>query len=240
MSAGFFDELAPAYREIADARWAYLDAVDALVVRHVQGRSLLDVGAGDGRRALSIATRAGFRRVVLCEPSEGMRRLCAALEPPPGLHWEVRDLCAEDLGRLDERFDAVTCLWNVLGHVPTPAARVAALRAMAARLEKGGRLCLDVNNRYNARAYGLLRTLRNRVRDRRHPDGADGERPLSIVVGGRTVRGRGWLFAPREMDALFAEAGLRVVERAFVDYRTGEAARSARGGQLFYVLEPRT
>src|SRR5882757_9030358 len=65
-----YDFVAPGYRELSDRRRAYLDAVDAEILRRVPGdaASLIDVGAGDGGRALQIAGHAGISRVVLMEP----------------------------------------------------------------------------------------------------------------------------------------------------------------------------
>lgn len=236
MSEGFFDRLAPGYRQYARLRRRYLDAVDRLVLQGLTGTSLLDVGSGDGERALAIAGRAGLSRVVLCEPSAAMRGLCRIGAGPAGARVDLLDLRAEDLDRLGERFDNVICLWNVLGHVPARADRVRALRNMGALLAPGGRLQLDVNNRYNVRAYGLGTVLWNRVRDWRHPAGADGERPLAIQVDGRLVKGQGYVFAPSEMERMLAEAGLRVLARAPVDYRTGDVRRTRLEGQLFYQL----
>src|SRR5260221_13898452 len=75
-----YDLVAPGYRELCDRRRAYLDAVDAeILLRVPKGAvSLIDVGAGDGRRALQIAKQARIPRVVLAESSEGMRRLIPA------------------------------------------------------------------------------------------------------------------------------------------------------------------
>ena len=53
-----------------------------------------------------------------------------------------------------ETFDVITCLWNVLGHVREFENRVRAMRAMKKLLSPEGRCFIDVNHRYNARAYG--------------------------------------------------------------------------------------
>jgi 2-polyprenyl-3-methyl-5-hydroxy-6-metoxy-1,4-benzoquinol methylase len=223
VSTVFYDSLAPYFREYADRRRAYLDAVDALVAEGIRGRTLLDVGSGDGVRILAIARRTGIEHLTLSEPSGEMRRRCVEADLVPGAR--VLDVRAEDLDRLDERFDSVTCLWNVLGHVDSRDARVRSLRAMAGRLSPGGTLQFDVNNRHNVRAYGWRSAFQS-----------NGDRTVEIVVGGATVRGRGYLFARAEVDAMLAEAGLRVIRRVSVDYKTGQIRATRYEGQLFYEV----
>lgn len=232
MATPFYDSLAPRFREYADRRRAYLDAVDELVVEGIRGRTLLDVGSGDGVRILRLARRTGIGRLTLCEPSAAMRRLCVAAELPS--RAMVLDVRAEDVDRIEDRFDNVTCLWNVLGHVESMRERVRALRAMATCLVPGGTLQFDVNNRYNVRAYGWRSAARQRLRDWRHPERSNGEVAVEIVVGATTVRGRGYLFSPAEVDAMVADAGLRVIRRAWVDYDTGRLRATRYEGQLFY------
>jgi hypothetical protein len=59
-----YDALAPHYREYAGGKSAYLAAVDRFVLENLPAGadSLLDVGAGDGVRAMALAREAGIRR----------------------------------------------------------------------------------------------------------------------------------------------------------------------------------
>src|SRR6266567_9018422 len=69
-----YDAWAPCYTRYSQSRLPYLQAVERLILARITGaRSLLDVGAGDGSRALRIAKSAGIGETVLLEPSEGMR-----------------------------------------------------------------------------------------------------------------------------------------------------------------------
>ena len=65
-------------------------------------------------------------------------------------------VAAEDLPA-NERFDVITCLWNVLGSVVDSDRRLRALKKMGSLLTEHGRLFVDVNNRYNARAWDDIR-----------------------------------------------------------------------------------
>jgi SAM-dependent methyltransferase len=99
----------------------------------IAGRSVLDVGSGDGK-FLRRAVAAGAVRATGVEPSENGRRLAARASIPS----------VADIGDLetDDRYDLVT-LWQVFEHVPDP--RRLGL-ALVDRLEPGGRLLLSLPN----------------------------------------------------------------------------------------------
>jgi SAM-dependent methyltransferase len=195
-------------------------------------RSLLDVGAGDGVRAYGIARACGVSHLVLAEPSTVMADYCRRV---PGA--EVWQVAAEELPESERKFDAVTGLWNVLGHVETGAKRLATLRRMRSLLADGGLIFFDVNNRYNARAYGLFKTAARALFDLVSPSETNGNVYFSWEIEGRRIRGRGHVFTPREVETLAWRAGLRVRERHVFDYVTGERRRFVLQGQLLYVLE---
>lgn len=228
-----YDRLAPYYRAYSETRTAYLSAVEAIVIRDmpIDARSMLDVGSGDGVRAARIARARGLTTLVLCEPSTAM--LAAGQIPEATDVWPV---AAENLPEGGPTFDVVTCLWNVLGHVPDHAARVIALRRMASLLATNGSIFLDVNNRYNARTYGWTPTLRRALHDVLSPSKANGDVSMTWSVGGATIPARTHIFTPREIDGLLREAGLRIKRRYVVDYDTGERTRFVFEGQLVYEL----
>jgi len=224
-----YDFVAPGYRELSDRRRAYLDAVDAEILRRVPGgaASLIDVGAGDGRRALHIAGRTGISRVVLVEPSEGMRQLI-----PAGVEvWDERMEALREVGR---EFDVVLCLWNVLGHVPSRELRVAALRNLGRMCSAGGLIFLDVINRYNVAECGVGVVVR------RFLSSENGDVPVKWRTGGGEVETRGHVFAAMEIEEMVREAKLEVVERVVLNYRTGRRESWTIAGNLLYVLKAET
>lgn len=233
MSANVYDELAPHYSEYARTRAAYCDAVDRQVlgwVPAVRG-AMLDVGSGDGRRAVRLATALSAPRVVLSDPSLPMAEQCRGHAGA-----EVWPVAAEDLPNGPTDFDLVTCLWNVLGSLEGTARRVEALRCLGARLSPAGRMVLDVHNRYNLATAGTGRVLARVVRDIVDPAESNGSVAFTWRVAGRQIVSRGYLFTPREMRRLFDDAGLVVVRQAFVDYDTG-AQRGPWTGQMLFCLE---
>jgi SAM-dependent methyltransferase len=230
-----YDRLAPHYRAYASTRAAYVDAVDDFVVRHATGaKRMLDAGSGDGVRAVALARRLGVSHLVLCEPSERMAALCRQQAVTAVWTEPVQSLPAHA-----ERFDVVTCLWNVLGHLPDRATRIAALRAMARLLAPAGRIFCDVNNRHNVRAYGFGIVTLRRLLDGIAPDERRGDAEFEWSIGGERIPARGHLFTPAEMDSLVQAAGLEVEQRLAVDYQSGESSPCPRLGQLVYRLRAR-
>jgi SAM-dependent methyltransferase len=230
-----YDRLAPVFAGVAQRRSRYLQRIEDLIVaRADRAQSLLDVGAGDGGRASRIAEKLRLERVVLLEPSAEMSRRV-------GGHAEVWRVRAEALDANDaqvagRRFDLVTCLWNVLGHIRPERARAMSLQQMGALLAHEGRLFVDVNHRYNVRSYGILSTLSRLIRDRASPGEERGDVTVRWHVGEERVSTYGHVFTDREMRRLAARAGLVVEERIVVDYDTGQTRRWAWLGNLLYVL----
>ncbi|HUP03595.1 MAG TPA: methyltransferase domain-containing protein [Bryobacteraceae bacterium] len=226
-----YELLAPAFARVSEGRRAYLDAVERLVVETMPApaESLLDIGAGDASRSLRIARAAGIGQTVLLEPSAAMRQAW-----PAGLTaWEIR---AEQLATRQGRFDAITCLWNTLGHIFPGGARAETLRQCARLLAPEGRVFLDVCHRYNASHYGAWKTAARFVRDRFAACGATGDVEVQWNTGGGVCRTLGHVFTAPELLALFRGAGLRVERRYVVDYANGAVRKWAWQGHLLYAL----
>lgn len=234
MSATIYDRLAPLYVEYARTRAAYCGAVDRHVLAWApSGGAMLDVGSGDGSRAVRLAAALSTTRLVLSDPSRPMAEQCRA---HAGV--EVWNSAAEELPEGPADLDLVTCLWNVLGSVEGTLRRVEALRRMSARLCAGGRIVLDVHNRYNAATAGGGRVLARLVREVVSPSDSNGSVTFTWHVAGQRIAAHGHLFTPAEMRRLFDEAGLVVVRDAFVDYDTG-ALRGPWTGQMLFALARR-
>jgi SAM-dependent methyltransferase len=228
-----YDALGEKYAEIAARRRLYLDAIDELVVERAQrhAASLLDVGAGDGRRALKIAGRIGIERLVLLEPSSGMRKVI----PRANEVWAER---LEEVERPDT-FDIILCLWNVLGHLGAEADCARGLQKVHQLCCRKGVVFLDVVNRHNVEACGVGVVMRRMIRDLVSPAWSNGEVDVTWRVGHDEIRTRGHVFRDKEMRQLFACTGFEVAERIVLGYGDGEVKRSQLSGNLFYVLRKR-
>lgn len=227
-----YDRIAPEFARLSQGRRAYLHGVEQLVISQIPPsvRSLLDVGAGDGTRAVRIAKASKIESLTLLEPSEEMRRRW-----PTGVQsWAMR---AEDLQGQQGQFDVITCLWNVLGHIFPSENRAKVLCQFARLLSPDGLLFIDVSHRYNARHYGIAPTLFRLIRDCVSFNESTGDVIARWEVGGMKYATDGHVFTHGEFRRLLQQAGFTIKKRLIVDYGTGEVHRWAFAGNLFYVLQ---
>jgi len=231
-----YDRLAHSYAKLAQRRWPYLAGVEREIMARIPSRSasMLDVGAGDGCRAVRIASHARISRLVLLEPNDKMMSA-----RPDGVEiWRCR---AEELKcrHTEEQFDVVTCLWNVLGHIRGTTQRIEALAAVARLLSENGRFFMDVNHRYNVRSYGLLPTAARFAYDFFVSRDKNGDVIASWDLRENRISTYGHVFTNAEVIQLAANAGLKLEERVAIDYKDGEVRRNAFQGNLLYVFRRR-
>jgi len=225
-----YDAFAPFYSGYANTRMPYLRKVEDVVIAHTPGAgSLLDVGAGDGSRTLRIAQSAKMRRVVLLEPSAGMRAQC-----PPGIEvWPYSILEIPDFGL---QFDVITCLWNVLGHLEGPRQRASALVRFRKMLAPQGMVFLDVSHRYNAESHGWPMTFLRMAGDFFLRSEKRGDVAIAWKMGEQGIRTTGHVFTHREIKRLVRSAGLKILERWIISYETGRESKLPLRGHLLYQL----
>jgi SAM-dependent methyltransferase len=237
-----YDRLAPFYAQIANARRQYLESIERLIIARVSSgsHSMLDVGAGDGARALRIAKASNLDDVVLLEPSREMVKSCPAATEV----WAIRaeELSAELIKKRDpdRRFDIIVCLWNVLGHIGPHASRVLVLRQLGSMLSPPGILFVDVNHRYNIRSYRLGKTISRFLYDQLWPAEENGDVTPTWDIDDVKCSTYGHVFTDKEMRKLAAAAHLNIEERLVIDYDTGALRRFGYEGNLLYVLRQRS
>ena len=226
-----YDRIAPEFEQLSNHRRAYLAGIEQLVISKIphSSCSLLDLGAGDGTRALRIAKATGIKNLVLLEPSAEMRKKW----PAHVRGWSMR---AEDLAERDETFDVITCLWNVLGHLSPHSSRIEVMRHCARLLAPDGRLFLDVNYRYNAAHYGLVPTALRILRDLARPDEQNGDVIVRWKIDGTTYATNGHVFTHSELRRMLRSAGLMLEKQFTVSYSTGKIHRSQLAGNPLYIL----
>jgi len=232
-SSKIYDAFAHHYRRYSEQKSAYIHSVNTLIVRRF-GRvivNMLDFGAGDGVRGMTLAKDLRCHRLVQGDISPEMLRRCEQL----GAATEVWDLNDSVLDRT-ENFDLIVCLWNVLGHVDGCDARTAVLHQLKARLAPGGRICFDVNNRHN-RIYGRSRVLARRILDWIYPDPLRGDAVFDWEIDGVSYPAYGHLFTFSEVGGLLAASGLVIDDWSAVDYISGDVSKKVDQGHLFFVVK---
>lgn len=228
-----YDRLAPEYAAYRRKRETYLRSVENAIIHRIPSgpQSLLDIGAGDGARASRIASAAGISRVVLLEPS-------ASMAAPAGNATEIWRVRAEDLNphAVPDRFDVITCLWNVLGHVGCEAARIRVLKTAGMLLSANGLFFFDVNHRYNARSYGLTATCARWLEDSLLRNSRNGDVTATWRIGQTRISTYGHVFTDREILRLARRADLELEKRIVIDYGNGSLHEFSWLGNLLYIF----
>ena len=234
----FYDALAPAYDRELKYRLPYFEAINGIIldwIRDHECRAILDVGCANGGR---------LRRLLEATGTSGVKAVGVDLSPGMveearrrGTEAFVMDISASPIEAelpLAE-FDLVICTW-MLGHLREREERLRALENIRSLMSPGGALILDVNNPYNAAAYGWLSLARNVLGKVLHRRGA-GDFVASRWNSGRRLATVVHLFTRREILALCREAGLTPVSVRYVNYETGDVNAGQLSGQICLVMQ---
>ncbi len=232
-SEAFYTHFAKSYANYAANKKRYLDAVNSFIVSEAgSAKTMIDVGSGDGKRTLEISNFTKIQDFTLLDDSHGMIALAQNI---PGAKIVEADISYEKFF-LEQKFDTVLCLWNVLGHIKSDA-RETALKNIASLVAKEGAIFLDVNNRYNAAHYGFKAAIKNILKDIFFPSKTNGDFNLNVKTEQGEIHTQVHIFSPFEMDYLLKSAGLKIIKKKYIDYKSGENRKSFWGGQLVYKLK---
>ena len=136
---------------------------------------------------------------------------------------------------LSDRFDVITCLWSVLGHIRTEK-RQTTLKGLGKLLSPSGRFFLDVNHRYNLLSYGIVPTTARYFHDRLFWTERSGDVTARWKLGDEIVSTNGHVFTHREIMRLAHAAGLELESRTVIDYEDGRIRKFSFLGNLLYVF----
>jgi len=228
-----YNKLASNYRQISREKKDYLSSIDSLIVSILNKTdSIVDLGSGDGVRIAKLAKKLQAKKVVLVDNSNKMLKLS---EKIPRVKVVKNSIVNFQPGN---RFDAVTCLWNVLGHVePFSDIRKVFGNVDDNLLKKRGLLFLDVNNKYNASAYSAFLVIKNIAKDVLTPFFKEEYIRFCKKVLGEEIKMKVHFFNPYEIEGYLKGTKLRVVRKFYVNYNNGSLEKVFWRGQVFYVIE---
>ncbi|MBK8683453.1 MAG: class I SAM-dependent methyltransferase [Bacteroidetes bacterium] len=206
--------------------------MDEIIVnkfRNKQVLDYLDVGSGDGIRAISIAKKIACKKITLVDNSEILHS-CRNLTSDINISLNLIKSSICEI-QITKKYDLITCLWNVLGHLNDIDERERTFLKFKKVLSKHGSLVIDVNNRYNISNYGYVNVMHNLSRDILN-DLNSGWFTLNIGNDSTNV----YIHAPLEIDAMCNKVGLKVSQVIYIDYNSGEVKDTFFEGQLLYII----
>lgn len=229
----FFTEFALSYEEYASTKKSYLSTVNDFIKTETSAvKTIADIGSGDGKRGKMIAELLNVNDIIFFDNSDGMISLAKNI---PNANVEKSDIFNCEFKK-DKRFDIVLCLWNVLGHIEEDK-RLIALKNIVSLVDSDGFIFLDVNNRYNIANYGIRSVIKNIIKDIFYPKKSNGDFNLIVDIKGVKIDTIVHIFSPFEIENLFKLAGLSILKRRIVDYKTGGIRKYFWEGQLVYKLK---
>lgn len=231
-SEKFYTLFANFYRDYSHNRRDYISAVNRFIYTEVSSpKSMIDIGSGDGIRGKDIGDSLGVKRITLVDNSDGMIALAKKVQ---GSDVILADISDQNF-QIDIKYDLVTVLWNVLGHVPLEN-RTTALINISKLINDGGSIFIDVNNRYNVSHYGIIAVLMNIFKDIFQPSKLNGDFTCKILTPIGEIGTIGHIFNLFEIEKLFKTADLKIEKRKIINYRSGKICKTFLGGQLVYKL----
>ncbi|MDO8658871.1 MAG: class I SAM-dependent methyltransferase [Candidatus Levybacteria bacterium] len=233
LSNKFYTQFAESYAQYASTKEAYLSAVNNFIKEETDiVKTMIDVGSGDGKRGKLISNFFNIKNFVILDSSEGMIDMAKNITNALVIKADI----SSNEFKLENKYDVVLCLWNVLGHIAVGNRKIA-LKNLSSLVENNGVVFLDVNNRYNVVHYGIRSVIKNLFKDVFLPKKTNGDFSLKIDVKGTQINTIVHIFNPFEIERLFKSAGFLVLKRKIIDYKTGEIKNNLWEGQLVYKLK---
>lgn len=149
-----YSRIAGTYRGLVEPRRFYLEAVDRRFrdISRITGARWLDVGTGDGSRALALNSVIA-KSLTVVEPSSLLPE--SFEEDHPDTVVIRRSL---NDAAISESFGLISALWNVVGHVESLPGFLAKCSEL---LDDDGVFFFDLNSPFNLKRFGLRAVARN-------------------------------------------------------------------------------
>lgn len=228
----FYDILAPDYKKILNKKKKYISSINKIVIKVLKNKKyILDIGTGDGSRLEKIKSSLKKSYFFAVEPSKEMCRYFKKNSKIKLFKLNVLNLDKIKI----KNFDGIMCLWNVFGHLNSNKQRILALKKIADKMHDSSILILDVNNRYNAKAYGYFNVFCRFFIDYFFFHEKRGNTSYILNVKKKKIRGTGHIFTDDEFSNNLKKAGLKIVEKKIINYEDGKIMKNLIHGQLLYI-----
>jgi hypothetical protein len=213
-----YSTMSELYPSLSLSRKEYNASVDSRLTSLAGGLGprWLDIGSGDGVRALGL-NRELQKSLTVLEPSTLLPKTFESNHP------DVRVIRSQlEFVDLNHEFDLVTMLWNVVGHLDSLST---SLQRVAKWTAPSGLLFFDLNSPLNIRRFGLASVLNNLVQG-----GQTLSFPWPATDSDSSVR----FYRRRYLVSELARAGFQA-SFSYLDYDSGLPTKSGFTGSLIVV-----
>ena len=210
-------------------RKLYIESINNLIFSFAQKpiNYYLDAGGGDGVRATVISKKLDAKHTVLIDSSQCMIDLVKSKNFENVSCIKIADF------KYNHKFNLVTCLWNVVGHIQSRKERLASLVNLKNHLSDDGLLIIDVNNRYNIN-YGIINIIKNILKDLfPYKSKKNGWFNFEYKKKSFPV----YLHSPFEILRDLKRIGFRDIKSFAVDYNNGNVYKNLFFGQILIIAK---
>lgn len=232
----FYKHFSKYFGEYSSSKKEYLNSIDNIITNlHFKPTGIVDLGAGDGRRSLKLAKALNVENIILVDNCPEMFS--------EAIHTENIKKIDDDISdnnfylRMDKKFDLILCLWNVLGHIETEENRMSVIKNISKIITDDGVCFLDINNRYNVKQYGINNVLKNILSDIFLPNYKNGDFQFDFKKEFVNIRTKVHVFNPFEIDKYLKNNNLKIIDKKFIDYKTGRISSNIFSGQILYKIK---
>lgn len=232
-SIKFYNQYAPFYNRYAYVRRMYHNSIDKLIIQHVAKKhSMIDIGSADGVRTTRLAKELKINELYFVDSSPGMHKLYL---------FRFKNSYLADISKerfvINRKFDVVTCLENVFGHMEDKESVITSLNNIKKLVNDNGDIFLDVHNRYNYKNYGILNVIKNIIKDLFGYRWKNGNFNIKVEYENNEIKGEVHIFNPIEFILILKKVGIKINKIYFVDYNTGLISKNPFKGQMFLKLD---
>jgi len=231
-----YNTFAPFYRSYSKEKEGYITTIDKIITDYCRKKNIyrmIDLGCGDGIRGSNLAKKIKAKTIKMVDSSEKMAELARKLK---NVKVQKTDFSKKNWGE-KSKYDAVMCLWNVLGHVSPHKKRLQALKNIRSILANNGTAFVDISNRYNTKYYGFEKVWKNIKEDLKRPSYKNGDFNYIIDVGLKKIPSVCHFFNPWEVEKIIKKSGLKIVKKYYINYENGSTEKYFWNGHIFFILE---
>ncbi len=230
----FYNKVAKNYKEISNKKSKYISSVNKIIISYLKDKKkILDIGSGDGLRLENIRKKLPKSKFIALESSHEMIKLFKR-----NSKIKIYNLDMRKLNRIKiSKFDGITCLWNVFGHLKNNQERISVLKKIRNKMNSKSTFITDVNNRHNAESYGYFKVILRIILDKFFFKEERGNTIYNLKMNDESVKASGHLFTPKEFSNNLKQAGFEIIKIYSINYLNGKVMKSLINGQLLFIAK---
>jgi SAM-dependent methyltransferase len=225
--------MATIYKDYVKKVSNYFLNIDTVINKFYNKGNWLDIGSADGERIINLTGDKEVHLLAMDSSDEMISLLKSkninCLKADISNSYTFKD-------KVKNKFNTITCLYNVLGHIDNFELRNNTFKNIYNLLEDEGVFIFDVNNRWNIKQYGFLSVFKNIIKDL-FKIRKSGDFKVNITLNEKQITSSVHIFNIFEIKKLLVLNKFSIKEIFFVNYKTGSVKENMFGGQILIIAK---